>query len=580
MKLAAIQDKFSFVRADNSRDQHAGILANGDDFDEWKQMPISLPSRRTPPPEAPPRPIWLRPLLGFSLFLGIILAYHFITQGVPELPEVPSYATVKEAVANRLKSLKEVALPSDFSAAQSEAGDICGGERDCRFLVPPTVGEQESRAQLHFLQLAALATALNRTLVLPRAYPSRFSTCGTSSFDFLYQPSTFAAETGTNPVLQRDFELWLANRSEPAQTRAVRLSVEMADEPPVETLGKFVPDATNGWKPLYPCLDGSTLDLGKREALVSWQPWHEDGAPIIEDLRTLDAQDPVDVLLLHYNLRGPLFPLIEKDAIRTGALERAFTYEAEWSKLADKVLELFDGEAIGIHWRTEQIDADTLGTCGESLERVLMSIKEEDSAMRIVYLASDFPIEELAGSPYRLAVNETPSSTLLDAGKDITESSTHAHSDTLTPLLTPAHYTAMQSFLTGFRLSSAPADVTLYTFASLRSALLHAAPELERWIDHAAARAIIDQLVLQRTEVFLAGYPTKGNQFVVDGRRSCGKHSNWTNRVAAARAVRMAEEQGGGEKEGTEDGGRRLKNVLARWSADGQVDGLPEAIVA
>ncbi|BGP16333.1 hypothetical protein JCM10213_008230 [Rhodosporidiobolus nylandii] len=545
------------------RRESLSLLREREEEDGWQSMPTSR-APRSPSPDRDPPPAWHRPLLAFSLFLLGIIAYSALTRGVPE---VPSYASVKDAVASKFKAIEEVALPSGLAGNEGVAKELCTGEHGCRFLVPTTIGEQESRAQLHFLQLAALATSLNRTLVLPRAYPSRFSTCGVASFDFFYDPASFAIETGVKPLLQRDFEAYLANRTTPASARAVRFSVQTGNEPPVTTFGKLVPDSTLGYKPLTPCLDGSTLDLGGRQPLVIFEPHRTEGDPLVEDLRALDEQDPVDVLLVHYNLRGPIFQRVESTAVRTGAFERAFTYKQEWSRIANKALELLGAAAAGVHWRIESIAPETLDTCGGKLVDTLEQVKEENPDVEAVYLASDFAIETLENAPSRPSsapADGLPSPPLNTSGS--------AHSDTLTELLTPAHRDAVSSFLSSFA-SSSSSDLTLHTFASLYPSLLAALPDLERWITNDAARAIVDQLVLQRTAVFLAGFPTHGEETVVDGRTACAKQSTWTNRVTAARAMRWKEEL---RLETGQDAGaeRRLRNVLGRWSAEGQVDGL------
>lgn len=53
-------------------------------------------------------------------------------------------------------------------------------------MLPIFIMEQESKAQMHFRQLAFLSGMLNRTVVLPNVAGSRLGACLEHDFDFYY----------------------------------------------------------------------------------------------------------------------------------------------------------------------------------------------------------------------------------------------------------------------------------------------------------------------------------------------------------------------------------------------------------
>ncbi|GAA5935362.1 hypothetical protein JCM3775_006253 [Rhodotorula graminis] len=438
----------------------------------WETMPPYDAGSDTPP--------WRWPAVAALLFLFLLFVWAHGTEQV----------------------FHEPAMDTESSAALS-VESVCGGERRrCRFLVPTIIGQQESRAQHHLVQLSRLATTLNRTLVLPSLATSRLMTCGSAPFDSIYDPVAFSRASGAvHPVLQDDFERWLAGDEHdpaPHSARAVRLRILGAPEPLDSTHGAFVRDETLGGQPRAAlCLDEQRLDFGQREPLVAVVARDEAGGELLESLRQLDAEDDVEVLLVHWDLREPLLGL-ESDEL----LEAAFRYAEPWNALADAVIgEL--GEAIGVHWRIEGIAAARLDECGEGLVEALVGLKEGDDALKSVYLASDYPLERLRQAPSHTTANADDSS----AGEPpVVDRPALAHSDTLSAQLSPAHHAALSHFLSSFASRAAPAGLALTTYRSLLPVLLPTLPpSLAALAQTAAAPAIASQLVLQRTQRFIAG---------------------------------------------------------------------------
>ncbi|KAG5458677.1 MAG: hypothetical protein BJ554DRAFT_1055 [Olpidium bornovanus] len=68
------------------------------------------------------------------------------------------------------------AYPADLQYKTFRRKHRCWRE-PCRFLFPGVLGEQLTKASLHFYQLALLARRLNRTIVLPNVADSRIESC-------------------------------------------------------------------------------------------------------------------------------------------------------------------------------------------------------------------------------------------------------------------------------------------------------------------------------------------------------------------------------------------------------------------
>ncbi|GAA6015307.1 hypothetical protein JCM10207_008943 [Rhodosporidiobolus poonsookiae] len=510
-------------------------------------------------------------LYAFALLLLLTLVTHS-SSSVRALSPFPSSSPSSidqtRLAIQALRASCPSSNSSGFSSSPLDPSPAAEPVRQ-RFLVPVIIGEQESRAQIHLLQLVELASRLNRTLVLPRARGSRFSTCGTVSFEALYSPSTFAAETSSAPILQRDFELWLAHRPAPVSARSVALAYAMPTRPPPPAMGRFVfndrlePDHGGA-----PCLDHCRLEYGLRDPLVRYEGVQPATGEILADLAAFDAEDGggVEVLLLEYNLRGALFPEIVNAPSSAATLERAFAYRQEWYDVARAALQLMSregGAVVGVHWRQESVDVGALEQCGASLVGAVLEAKKQYGDVKGVYLATDFPLEALPGAPSRQmelkthrvdeavsaavdgAAADTPADEALNEPSRTTNtaalSSLHAHSDTFSRMLTPTHLSAMSSFLTSFSTyaASPPASLTLHTFSSLLPSLLSSYPHLAPWLTHPAARNTVDLLVLEEAEVFLAGFSRSGQQ----ERGVCARRSNWTLRVQRARSRAWREQE-------------------------------------
>ncbi|GAA5845455.1 hypothetical protein JCM9279_003038 [Rhodotorula babjevae] len=497
------------------------------------------PSREMPPYDAgPDTPPWRWPAVAALLFLFVLFVWAHGTEQVFHEPAMDTAGVVVLSVEQ-----------------------VCGGELGgCRLLVPTIIGEQESRAQHHLIQLSRLASTLNRTLVLPNFATSRFMTCGSASFDSIYDPGPFVRASGAaRAVLQGSFELWLADEDAhalPHSARAVRLRVLGAPEPLESTHGALVRDeALGGQSRAALCLDERRLDFGQRKPLVAVVGQDDEaGGELLENLRRLDVEDEVEVLLVHWDLREPLLGT-ESDEL----LEASFVYADAWHALAAAVVDEL-GKAVGVHWRTEGIAATSLDECGEGLVEALVGLKEGDGALRSVYLASDFPLERLPEAPSHAAAIDDADTSADAHEPPLVERPSLAHSDTLSDQLTPAHDAALSHFLSSFASRAAPAGLVLSTYRSLLPVLLSSLPApLAALAQSPAAPAIVSQLVLQRTARFVAGESRLPHER--GARDKCARRSSWTKRVVVARER---------AREGLEKGDEGA--VVGWWSTDGRLE--------
>ncbi|GAA5921288.1 hypothetical protein JCM1841_002587 [Sporobolomyces salmonicolor] len=478
------------------------------------------------------------------------------------------------------------------------------------FLFPVRIGEQESKAQQHLQQLALLAIALNRTLILPSVGSSRFRSCQLFPFSLFYDVEKLVGgfENKLSVVVQEDWLGWLAQ--EKAKLRGTFVSViegRRVKEAPVEkdaeppALSKFCLGdyeslfgdnlgATTVYAPPsdFRFNDHDRAAFSNRLVAHLFQPSPSRPTAGL-------ASHPIDVLMVDYNIRHPIFPTFipvsrpggahldntddlagdeapPSDDLRMVEAEHRYSgnsvaslhpfpgllplassssagphaflafsllpYAPLWISLVENLSKHLS-TSIGIHWRMETVPPDHLVPCAQSLAAVLASLIEESKAgereVKSIYLASDYPVENFLANT----------------------SASHAHSDTFHSL-TSSHHSAVALLLSLLRSSpssSSSPPPTIHTLSSLLAAqpsLIppHLSAALQPLHGDLMAldpglHAALDKLMLQRTEWFVAGSGEKG-----DGQ--CGKLSSYTDAVLferKRRAEREKEQAGRADKD-------------------------------
>ncbi|TRM64541.1 hypothetical protein BD626DRAFT_492165 [Schizophyllum amplum] len=322
---------------------------------------------------------------------------------------------------------------------------LCGATR-CRFLLPLRISEPEARARHHVAQLARLAHALNRTLVLPNVGKGRLGACfrwplgryyDIDSLDVdLHTPGADDHEgydaddgldglfddTSTVRAVSLDaFQQWTRGRgSNPPSAQIAWLSarqdgaLEHADiySGPSLVAGMLTSGIDEVASRLPGCLDTKfALALEaytpvfvrpSRKALKTGTAGAAVARALLDDQLALawqntDAENntgtalqPADVLVVNWDLRVPLFPSpleLEYSAALTAAA-RAMAPPAPY---------------VAVDWRMDNLAADAVGDCARSLVGALSGALLVHEDIHDVWLGLDVPlglgkVEELDAS--------------------------------------------------------------------------------------------------------------------------------------------------------------------------------------
>ena len=321
----------------------------------------------------------------------------------------------------------EIVKLSTFDSA------YCNGA--CRFLLPVRVGEQESKARVHFTQLLMLARRLNRTIVLPNVGKSRMSACSKWPFGAYYDTNGIAHRGDSHDsrmaIDLEGFAKWVDKRPAPPNSFVVSMeSIHqgrhdmLGTHPELEDVPFIVEEAEVDPK-ILSCLESKlarlrsslpetalsiSFDSGslKTESDVSTRvvqllsnsldmnmdtgsdfdlmtgPGYE-YTPQNINSSYLSLTD-TDVLVLDYDLRYPLFAASVQPNIN-------LHYAPVLYDLADRLSDNL-GPFLGVHWRMENVPVQDLAWCAASLVSSLHALLHDDArveSVRHVWLATDHP---------------------------------------------------------------------------------------------------------------------------------------------------------------------------------------------
>ena len=278
----------------------------------------------------------------------------------------------------------------------------------CRFLFPVRIAEQESKARIHFFQLAQLANRLNRTLVLPKVGKSKIGACFKWNFQTYYDPDSLSMALNDPPafVEQEDFQAWLEDTDRhlnPPTTQlfAVGPSLEPRDTIKRELASEnhkgisfYDVEPYEGWRNDIPsCLTKSRWleDLYPTFMTVARHTrggTHLSGESMAvalsdESLSNLSGYSVTQILMLDWNLRYPLNTLSHHQQLR---------YSQNLVNLARQLAP--SSPYLVVHWRMETVDPSMLSECAHALVDLLARLlHDESTALNIstVWFASDYP---------------------------------------------------------------------------------------------------------------------------------------------------------------------------------------------
>ncbi|SCV71257.1 BQ2448_2845 [Microbotryum intermedium] len=430
----------------------------------------------------------------------------------------------------------------------------------CQFLLAAWLGEQETKAQTHIYQLGLLAVALNRTLVVPNVGRSRLTTCNPSPFDFYYAKDALS-RLGIPAIDQTELIEWAERRDPPATGQVVSLVTSMATYPngAIEIDSASDPINVPNKPSRNMCLRAprSRVDFTDYSPLTIYPPmgYHKTeksrmafGESVVNTLRSeavgqrssrastslqADYSKP-NILTFNYELRYPMLSSnvaasFNPESKKVGPFQH-FPYAEVWTDYANSIIANLS-PFIAIHWRTETMKPANLAPCAISLVHKLAQLKAQHPSIKNVYLATDYPIEDL----------------------DSKSKTSVPHSGTYAKFVTKSHHKVFRRFLRDFT-KSLP-DLTLTTFAKEQEKVslppnlhdLFSEPMKKQLMkEHndvmpekliieeidSGLYGILDKAIAMRAEVFITG--TIG-MTSVSAKLACAKLSSFTNQVIAAR---------------------------------------------
>ncbi|KAF8710230.1 hypothetical protein RHS03_02499, partial [Rhizoctonia solani] len=321
--------------------------------------------------------------------------------GMYDEPEPVDVEWMGSLATNALRTLRVTQLPDSNSVKQNKNKIISNSladwnlcefrGRQCRVLLPVSIGEQESKAQLHLQQIAILARSLDLTLVLPNMYKARFGACARNKFEDYYQPESLT-QLGVNVVSHSAFQKWVATRRLAPKVQVIEIGP--GSQPSGENSNKSIAelgDVSNGpsWRR---CLSKSTsrLDFSKLKIQLAQSSTRstelaEFGERIIQTLQPIVDTEEIQVYALDWSLRHPIFR------------EAAFRYLVYSKRVLDYAKKLLDaaGPTVVVQWRMESVRPENLLACSSSLITLLRLTlaQAEYSDVKTVYLATDYPLE-------------------------------------------------------------------------------------------------------------------------------------------------------------------------------------------
>lgn len=274
-------------------------------------------------------------------------------------------------------------------------------------MIARRIGEQESKASNHVYQIGLLARALNRTLVLPPMWKSRFGTCYRNSFSFYYHEGTFA-KLDIPFIPFEVFQRWVSKRRTTPSAQIIDVVAQTSPQS-ISRSGNYASflesSSTSPSKSKHNlCLQDKVPRLSYLSPPLVLSPieptWFLDSKRLdgfrkeaLEVLNTVGA----DVLAVTWELRHAIFP--NSEGVR-------LEYAPRWLDLATSVASQL-GPFIAVHWRMETADPDVMPACASALVSAIKSLVEipspdgvlpllgnNSSALtRSVYLATDYPLE-------------------------------------------------------------------------------------------------------------------------------------------------------------------------------------------
>ncbi|KAK2459909.1 hypothetical protein APHAL10511_008109 [Amanita phalloides] len=393
----------------------------------------------------------------------------------------------------------EPGFPNKKPTSYGDIVNLCDPQSNsrnaCRFLLPYRVAEQESKARLHFAQLVFLAQALNRTLILPNVGKSRMGICLGWDFDTYYDLSGLMNQ-GIQFARLDILKAWVdlqASRRRHVSGQFLNLAEksESGFGPDQRPNADFELQATDFDDIDTGCFRSRLQNLNMTEyGAVSLAMIFSKKVPLVNigDKLVNTIQDAInvpqllasgadegatalkgpDILVLNWDLRHPVFPLV--------------SFELRYSpRLIDLACDLSPpGPYLSVHWRVETIVTQNLPQCAYALIDTLANMLHDPSLagdIKFIWLASDMPFTTMPKA---------------------------AKSGTLKEL-TFLHEEAAQIVRSAFETGGALADWSLQTLEEKLNARFSFDDHHLDWIGDSGVRGILDKIIAAQATLFVSG---------------------------------------------------------------------------
>lgn len=272
------------------------------------------------------------------------------------------------------------------------------------------IGEQESKGSRHVYQIGLLANQLNRTLVLPPMWKSRFGTCYRNPFSYYYHEKALS-RFGVPSLTFEAFQLWTLRRFTPPRARVVEILsiISEYEQPYLVPHASVISTANPPTGKHNHCLAEKAARTVFTTPALSICPadpgWHTGAAQtkdVADAIVQRLAEDTNDVMAITWDLRYPLFPV---------SADAHLEYAPRWTEFAVSLSNNIS-PFIAVHWRMETVPANHMPACALALVSTINSIlhlswqnsisgsDEVSSDITTVYLATDYPLEGPDATPH------------------------------------------------------------------------------------------------------------------------------------------------------------------------------------
>ncbi|QRW26897.1 hypothetical protein RhiXN_01492 [Rhizoctonia solani] len=286
--------------------------------------------------------------------------------GMYDEPEPVDVEWMGSLATNALRTLRVTQLPDSNSVKQNKNKIISNSladwnlcefrGRQCRVLLPVSIGEQESKAQLHLQQTRVVNPTRSK-----RREPFRFSKMGGDK------------KVGPESASNRD-----RTRGQPSGENSNKSIAELGDVSNGPSWRRCLSKSTSR-------LDFSEFKIQLAQSSTRSTELAEFGEHIIQTLQPIVDTEEIQVYALDWSLRHPIFR------------EAAFRYLVYSKRILDYAEKLLDaaGPTVVVQWRMESVRPENLLACSSSLITLLRLTlaQAEYSDVKTVYLATDYPLE-------------------------------------------------------------------------------------------------------------------------------------------------------------------------------------------